>query len=127
MISLHCPLTPQTRGLIGERALRRMKRTAVLINTSRGPVVDEPALIRALTEGWIAAAGLDVLDPEPPDQANPLLRLDNVVVTPHIASYSDEFFDACWRHSVDTIVALATGRFPRSTVNRPTIPRLKLT
>ncbi len=126
VISLHCPLTPQTRRLIDERALRRMKRTAVLINTSRGPVVDEQALIRALTEGWIAAAGLDVLDPEPPDPKHPLLRLDNVVLTPHIASYSDDYLDGCWRHSVDTVLALVNGRTPRSVVNRPPNPHLKL-
>src|SRR5262249_42464009 len=80
-VSLHCPLTGETPRLVGERQLRRMKPTAVLINTARGPVVDEAALARALTEGWIAGAGLDVLDKEPPDPANPLLRLNNVVIT----------------------------------------------
>lgn len=125
VISLHCPLTSQTRHLIDEHALRRMKKTAVLINTSRGPVIDEQALIRALTEGWIAAAGLDVLDPEPPAPTNPLLRLDNVVLTPHIASYSDEYLDACWRYSVETVIALAEGRSARSLVNRPANPRQK--
>ena len=78
-----------------------MKPTAVLINTSRGPVVDEPALIRALTEKWISAAGLDVFEQEPIDPGNPLLKLDNVVVTPHIAGYSDVFWQNFWRHSVD--------------------------
>lgn len=127
VISLHCPLTPQTRHLIDERALRMMKKSAVLINTARGPVVDERALARALTERWIAGAGLDVLDPEPPDPANPLLKLDTVVITPHIAAYSDEYLDACWRYSVETVVSLRNGRWPRSHVNRPTKPRMELT
>src|SRR5262249_35470421 len=77
-VSLHCPLTADTRHLIGERELRLMKPSAVLLNTSRGPVIDEAALVRALREGWIAAAGLDVLEYEPPAPDNPLLGLDNV-------------------------------------------------
>jgi D-3-phosphoglycerate dehydrogenase len=127
VVSVHCPLTPQTRHLIDERALRRMKPTAVLINTARGPVLDERALVRALSEGWIAAAGLDVLEQEPPDPANPLLRLDNVVLTPHIAGYSDEYLESSWRSSVDTVLALAKGRWPRAYVNRPDKPRWNLT
>ena len=85
-ISIHCPLTPETRHSIGESAIRKMKPTAVLINTARGPVIDETALTRALTEGWIAGAGLDVLEQEPATPTHPLLHLDNVVITPHIAS-----------------------------------------
>lgn len=126
VVSLHCPLTDETRHLIDERALRRMKPTAVLINTSRGPVVDEKALVRALTEGWIAAAGLDVLEQEPAGPDNPLLRLNNVVLTPHIAGYSDEYLDLCWRLSVETVLALAGGRWPRSYVNRGVKPRWPL-
>src|SRR5207247_3700939 len=122
-VSLHCPLTKETTRLIGERQLRRMKPTAVLINTARGPIVDERALARALTEGWIAGAGLDVLEQEPPDPANPLLRLENVVLTPHIAAYSDEYLESSWRESVDTVVALASGCWPPSPVNRPEKPR----
>ena len=79
----------ETHHLIGERELRQMKPRAILINTSRGPVVDEAALFRALTEGWIAAAGIDVLEQEPPPADNPLFSLDNVVITPHIAGYTD--------------------------------------
>ena len=122
-VFVHTPLLPTTRHLINERALRQMKPTAVLINTSRGPVVDEPALIRALTEKWIAAAGLDVFEQEPIDPANPLLELDNVVVTPHIAGYSDIFWHSFWRHSVDTAVDMAEGRWPRSYVNPDVKPR----
>jgi D-3-phosphoglycerate dehydrogenase len=126
VVSLHCPLTEDTHHLIDERALRRMKPSAVLINTARGPVIDEAALTRALAEGWIAGAGLDVLEQEPPDPANPLLRLDNVVVTPHIAGYSDEYLEASWRLSVEAVLALAEGRRPRSVVNRPDRPRWQL-
>jgi D-3-phosphoglycerate dehydrogenase len=125
-VSLHCPLTRETTRLIGERQLRRMKPTAVLINTARGPVVDEAALARALTEGWIAGAGLDVLEKEPPDPANPLLRLNNVVITSHIAAYSDEYVDVCWQFSTEAALDLARGRWPRSYVNRDVKPRWQL-
>ncbi|HIQ08449.1 MAG TPA: D-glycerate dehydrogenase, partial [Anaerolineaceae bacterium] len=85
-VSLHVPLTPETRGLIGEAALRRMKPTAYLINMARGPVVDTDALVRALQEGWIAGAALDVTEPEPLPPAHPLYRLPNCVIVPHIGS-----------------------------------------
>ena len=89
-VSLHVPLTPVTRGLIGEPELRAMKSSAVLVNLSRGPVVDTKALCTALQEGWIGAAGLDVTDPEPIGAGDPLLALDNLVITPHIGSASVE-------------------------------------
>jgi glyoxylate reductase len=85
-VSLHCPLLPETRGLIGEAALRKMKRAAVLVNSARGPIVDQDALVRALTEGWIAAAALDVTTPEPLPPDHPLYRLPNCLVLPHIGS-----------------------------------------
>jgi len=87
VLTLHCPLLPGTRNLIGEAELRAMKRTAILINTARGGLVDERALARALQEGWIAGAGIDVLTTEPPREGNPLLErhLPNLIVTPHIA------------------------------------------
>jgi glyoxylate reductase len=84
-VSLHCPLTPETRHLIGEPELRRMRPHAVLVNTARGPIVDERALVRALREGWIAAAGLDVFEAEP-QLAPGLADLPNVVLTPHLGS-----------------------------------------
>jgi glyoxylate reductase len=87
-ISLHLPLTPETRHYISERELRLMKSTAILINLARGPVVDSRALYKALNEKWIRAAALDVTDPEPIPQDDPLLTLDNLVVTPHIGSAS---------------------------------------
>ena len=88
IVSLHCPLVPETRGLIDAAALARMKPTAVLVNTSRGPVIDQVALAVALRTGAIAAAALDVTDPEPIAPDDPLLSLDNCLVVPHIASAS---------------------------------------
>ncbi len=88
IVSLHCPLVPETRGLIDAAALARMKPTAVLVNTSRGPVIDQAALAVALRGGLIAAAALDVTDPEPIAPDDPLLSLDNCLVVPHIASAS---------------------------------------
>lgn len=117
-VSLHCPLTPQTRHLIGARELQLMKPTAVLLNTSRGPVIDEPALVQALREGWIAAAGLDVLEQEPPAADHPLFGLDSVIVTPHVAGYSCHGVEMRWRLSVESVLALARGQAPRSWVNR---------
>lgn len=125
-VTIHCPLLESTYHLIGERELRLMKRDSILINTSRGPVVNELALIRALQEGWIGAAGLDVFEQEPIDPGNPLLAMDNVVLTPHIGSASDEFWENFWRFSVDTVLDLAQGRLPRSYVNRDVRSRLDL-
>ncbi len=85
-VSLHCPLTPETAGLIGEAELRAMKPTAILINTARGGVVETGALVRALREGWIAGAALDVTDPEPLPADHPLVDLPNCTVTPHVGS-----------------------------------------
>jgi len=87
-VSLHVPLTPETHHLIDARALGLMRPTAILINTARGPVVDQKALYRALTTGQIAAAALDVTDPEPLPPDSPLLALDNCLIVPHIASSS---------------------------------------
>jgi D-3-phosphoglycerate dehydrogenase / 2-oxoglutarate reductase len=111
-VTLHTPLMAETHHLIGERELRLMKRGAYLINVSRGPVVDEAALIRALEEGHLAGAGLDVFDPEPPQPDNPLLRMTNVVVTPHLASNTVQ---GSWRSSqsvVDQILQLLAGECP---------------
>lgn len=91
IVTLHCPMTPETRGMIGEKELKTMKRSALLINTARGGLVQEDALLRALNEGWIAGAGFDVLVKEPPKEGNPLLdlRLPNFILTPHVAWASD--------------------------------------
>jgi phosphoglycerate dehydrogenase-like enzyme len=116
-VSLHCPLTDQTRHLIGEKELRLMKPTAILLNTSRGPVIDEQALVRALKERWIAAAGLDVLEVEPAPAEHPLVGLENVVLTPHVAGHATDGIEARWQHSVETVLALARHQPPPSSVN----------
>jgi D-3-phosphoglycerate dehydrogenase / 2-oxoglutarate reductase len=111
-LTLHTPLMADTHHLIGARELRLMKPGAFLINVSRGPVVDEAALIRALEDGHLAGAGLDVFDPEPPMPDNPLLRMTNVVVTPHVASNTDK---GLWRMSssvVDQVLQVLAGERP---------------
>jgi D-3-phosphoglycerate dehydrogenase len=125
-VLLHCPLTAETHHLISEPQLRRMKPAAILVNTARGPIVDEPALVRALQEGWIAGAGLDVIEQEPIALDNPLLALDNVVLSPHVAGYSDENAELAWRLSVEAALDFAQGRWPRSVVNRGVKPRWTL-
>lgn len=111
-ISIHLPLLPTTRGMINASALRKMKPSAYLINTSRGAIVDQAALIRALEEKWIAGAGLDVYDPEPLPADSPLLKLENVVVTPHMAAHTEE---ALLRMAmvVEDVIAVLEGRLPR--------------
>jgi D-3-phosphoglycerate dehydrogenase len=103
-----------------------MRRDAILVNTARGPIVDESALHTALSEGWISGAGLDVLESEPPRPSSPLLSLDNVLVTPHIAAYSDDFWPDSWRQSVEAIIDLSKGRWPRFCANWGVVPRRPL-
>lgn len=125
-VSVHCPLTELTERLIGEREFRLMRPEAILVNTSRGPVVDEAALNQALREGWIAGAALDVLEKEPPDSDNPLLELDNVIITPHMSSMSDLFPGEIWIGVYQTLVDLANHRWPASVVNPDVKPRWPL-
>jgi glycerate dehydrogenase len=112
VISLHAPLTPDTRNLIGAKELRQMKRTAILINTSRGGLVDEQALADALTQGVIAGAGFDVLTKEPPKDGNPLLelRLPNFILTPHVAWASDGAMQFLADQLIDNIEAFVAGK-----------------
>ncbi|MBC7235823.1 MAG: lactate dehydrogenase, partial [Chloroflexi bacterium] len=117
VVSLHCPLNRHTRHLIGEEQLRRMKPTALLINTCRGPVVDEVALQKALREGWIAAAGLDVLEKEPADSDNPLLNMPNVLVTPHIAGSTAERVRRATEFALANVERVIAGQPPLSLVN----------
>lgn len=108
-ISLHCPLTDDTHHLFGEEEFKKMKESAFLINTSRGAVIDEKALIKALKKGWIAGAALDVTEEEPPSLENPLLKLDNVIITPHIAAFSDEFAYKFWKASIEKLKEIKKG------------------
>lgn len=117
-VTLHVPLLPQTRHLIGERELKAMKRTACLINTSRGPVVDEKALYKAMKEGWIWAAGLDVWEKEPTDPDNPLLTLDNVTAAPHIASGSIETRTKMAVMAAENLLSILRGKIPPNLVNK---------
>ena len=116
-VSLHAPATPETTGLIGERELRAMKPTAYLVNTSRGALVDEDALVRALREGWIAGAALDVLRQEPPPPDHPLLALDNAIVTPHAAFYSDTAIVELQTKAATNVANVLTGALPATVVN----------
>lgn len=112
VVSLHCPLTDRTRGLIGERELRHMKPGALLINTARGGIVDEAALARALKEGWIAGAGVDVLSEEPPRHGNPLLEIKtpNLVMTPHVAWASEQAMQGLADQVLANLEAFVAGR-----------------
>jgi lactate dehydrogenase-like 2-hydroxyacid dehydrogenase len=123
-VSLHVPLLESTRHLVGEPELRLMKKTAILVNTARGPVVDEAALAQALSEGWIAGAGLDVFEHEPHVQPQ-LLRLDNVVLAPHIASASIDTRRAMCMLAAKNAVAALEGRRPETLVNVELWERLR--
>jgi glyoxylate reductase len=111
-VSLHVPLTPATRRIIDSSALRKMKPGAILINTARGPVVDQHALVKALESGRLGGAGLDVTDPEPISIRDPLLRFDNVVITPHIGSASKATRERMGEIAVRNITAVLDGRMP---------------
>ena len=117
-VSLHAPATSETLGLIGEGELRAMKPTAYLINTSRGSLVDEDALARALNEGWIAGAALDVLASEPPPPDHPLLALENAIITPHAAFYSEAAIAELQRKAAWNVAMALRGEAPQTTINR---------
>ena len=116
-VTLHTPLLPATHHLANERRLRLMKPGSYLINASRGGVVDEGALIKVLQEGHLAGAGLDVFDPEPPLADNPLLKMNNVVLTPHIASNTDAGMAAMQAGTVENIVNVLKGERPTWVAN----------
>jgi D-3-phosphoglycerate dehydrogenase len=116
-VSLHLPATPETRGLIGEEALRAMKPTAYLINTARGALIDEAALERALEEGWIAGAALDVLAEEPARAGHPLPCLDNAIVTPHAGFYSEPAIADLATRAAGNVAAVLRGELPPTVVN----------
>jgi D-3-phosphoglycerate dehydrogenase len=116
-VSLHTPLTSETRHLLNADRLRQMKPTAYLLNTSRGAVVDQAALIRALQEGWIAGAALDVFESEPLAPNSPLLKIDHVVVTPHVASYSDASFARLRQRVGEEAARVVSGQWPTAIAN----------
>jgi phosphoglycerate dehydrogenase-like enzyme len=116
VVTLHVPLNAHTQHLMNAERLRLMKSDAILINTCRGPVVDEAALYRALSEGWIAAAGLDVLEIEPAPPDNPLLALDNVVVTPHLGGSSVQRVRRASEFALENVERFLAGETPLSLV-----------
>jgi D-3-phosphoglycerate dehydrogenase len=124
-ISIHCPLNDSTRHLIGEREFRKMEKKPVIINTSRGPIIDEKALIEALREGRISGAGLDVLEKEPPDSENPLLKMENVILSPHIGFYSVESISELKQRTAKNVSDVLMGRWPRSVVNREVLGKTR--
>ena len=110
VVSIHLVLGDRTRGLLGARELGLMKPTAYLVNTSRGPIVDEAALIRALREGTIAGAGLDVFEPEPLPADHPFRRLPNTVITPHLGYVTEETYRVFFGQAVEDIRAFLEGK-----------------
>jgi len=124
LVSVHVPLTEETHHLLGEREFRLMKAGAVLVNTSRGPIVDGKALADALQNGPLAAAGLDVLEQEPPDPDSPLLGLDNVTLTPHVAAYAEESVGDLYRGACRIAIEVLAGRWPPAVVNPEVRDRL---
>jgi D-3-phosphoglycerate dehydrogenase len=125
-ISMHAPATPEAQGMLREEHFRCMKKNALFINTGRGPTVDEAALIKALDEKWIAGAALDVLETEPPGDNNPLLKMDQVILTAHVASASSRFDPARKRHVGRELGLVLSGRWPMSCVNPSVLARTEL-
>jgi D-3-phosphoglycerate dehydrogenase len=125
-VSMHAPATPEAEGMLMEKHFRLMKKTAIFINTGRGPTVREAALIKALEEGWIAHAGLDVLEIEPPGNNNPLLKLANVTLSAHTASASARFDPARKRHVGRELALVLAGKWPMSCVNPAVLMNSKL-
>ena len=122
-VCVNCPLTSDTHHLVNADRLDSMKPTAFLINTARGPIVDQSALTDALRERRIAGAGIDVFEHEPPDADDPLLALDNVIVTPHALCWTDQLFSGSGAADVRAVLAVMAGKVPKGIVNRDVIDR----
>ena len=125
-VSVHTFLNKDTWHLVGEKEFRQMKPSAYFFNTSRGSVVDEPALIKALQEKWIAGAGIDVFEQEPIAPNNPLLKMDNVVVTPHYAGWSDAAGQRQRKQVGQEAARVLSGRWPKNWVNKAVKPKVNL-
>jgi D-3-phosphoglycerate dehydrogenase len=123
VLSVHTPLTAETRGLVSRAVIRAMKPGAILVNTSRGPVVDEAALVEALQDGHLGGAGLDVFDPQPPAAGSPLLSLDQVVLTPHVASFTREGRRRMGLTVVEDVLRVLRGERPEYLANSETWSR----
>lgn len=125
-ISVHSPLTDATRGMISDEQFNLMKKETFIINTARGPVIDEKAMIRALQEGKIAGAGLDVLENEPIEPDNPLLKMDNVIINPHAAWYSEESQLELKQKVAQNVADVLSGYYPTYLFNRDVKEKVKL-
>ena len=118
ILCIICPLNDETRHMIGEKQLKMMKKSAFLINAARGPIVDEQVLIKALNEGWIRGAGLDVFEQEPVQNDNPLLKMDNVILSPHALAQTDQTTSTMWSIIVKQMETLVRGEIPTTLVNK---------
>jgi phosphoglycerate dehydrogenase-like enzyme len=127
ILTVNCPLTDETRHIVNAKRLGLMKRTAYLINTARGPIVDQIALTEVLASRRIAGAGLDVFETEPPDADDPILKLDNVILAPHALCWTDQCFAGNGAADVLAVLEIQRGRIPRGVVNREVLeaPRFK--
>ena len=123
VLSVNCPLSEATRHLVNAERLSLMKPTAYLINTARGPIVDQAALTEVLAAGRIAGAGLDVLEQEPPDPDDPILKLDNAIITPHALCWTDQIFEGNGAADVKAVLAVKAGEVPVGIVNRDVTDR----
>lgn len=119
MISIHTPLEADTYHLFNELVFKRMKKTSVIVNTARGPIIDERALVQALTNGEISGAGIDVLEQEPPMADHPLFSFDNVTLTPHAAWYSEQASHDLKQKAAEEVVRVLSGFEPKNPVNKP--------
>ena len=124
-VSIHVPLNPETRGVIGKNAFELMKPTSYLINSARGPVVDESALTKALEEEKIAGAGLDVMESPHPSKDNPLFSMDNVIITPHVAFFSQESLIELRTRASSAVVDILSGRVPGNIANPEVFPNTR--
>jgi D-3-phosphoglycerate dehydrogenase len=118
VVSVSCPLSPDTHHLVNAERLALMKPTAYFINTARGPIVDQAALTKVLQDRRIAGAGLDVLEQEPPDPDDPILKLDNVILAPHALCWTDQCFSGNGAADIRAVIDVQHGREPRVVVNK---------
>ncbi len=125
-ISIHCSLTESSHHLFRRDQFQRMERRPLVMNLSRGPIIDEVSLIEALEKGWISGVALDVLEKEPPDTNNPLLRRENVILTPHIGFYSEESKSELKRRTAANVSSVLMGKLPDSVVNRAVVGKSRV-
>jgi D-3-phosphoglycerate dehydrogenase len=124
IVTVHVPLNDETRHMIGTEQLKKMKKKAILINAARGGIVDEKALYKALKEKEISGAGLDVLEQEPIQKDNPLLTLDNVIITPHMGWYSEDAVDEVQRIIAEQVLECLQGKVPINLVNKEVLKKM---